>query len=299
MGRICQPKSWEPGEMISSAVAQHARPRRREHAGPDRGNTDRASASSGRRVDGRRVLQVRAVQPRWIAEGSHRAVDDRGRRARGAHPTGRIGDRRADLGQHRRRAWRVVAAAKGYRLILDDARQHVAGAAGAAARLRRRGAPDAGGAGHEGRGRTRARDLPRATPRRSCRCSSRTRPTSTRTCARPAPRSSPSSATASPTRSSTASARAAPSPASGRVLRAKRPDVRIVAVEPEKSAVLSGGPAGEHRIDGIGAGFVPGDPRPLGAQRGAHHLRAGRAEDEAAARRCARGCWSASRRARR
>src|SRR5580765_3731301 len=43
----------------------------------------------------------------------------------------------------------------------------------------------------------------------------------------------------------------------GQVLRAKRPDVRIVAVEPEKSAVLSGGPAGEHRIDGIGAGFVP------------------------------------------
>jgi cysteine synthase A len=43
----------------------------------------------------------------------------------------------------------------------------------------------------------------------------------------------------------------------GRVLRERRPDVRIVAVEPEKSAVLSGGPPGEHRIDGIGAGFVP------------------------------------------
>jgi cysteine synthase len=43
----------------------------------------------------------------------------------------------------------------------------------------------------------------------------------------------------------------------GRVLRELRPDVRIVAVEPEKSAVLSGGTAGEHRIDGIGAGFVP------------------------------------------
>jgi len=43
----------------------------------------------------------------------------------------------------------------------------------------------------------------------------------------------------------------------GQVLRAKHPDVRIVAVEPEKSAVLSGGPPGEHRIDGIGAGFVP------------------------------------------
>jgi cysteine synthase A len=43
----------------------------------------------------------------------------------------------------------------------------------------------------------------------------------------------------------------------GQVLRAKYPSVRIVAVEPEKSAVLSGGPPGEHRIDGIGAGFVP------------------------------------------
>ena len=43
----------------------------------------------------------------------------------------------------------------------------------------------------------------------------------------------------------------------GRVLRERRSDVQIVAVEPEKSAVLSGGPPGEHRIDGIGAGFVP------------------------------------------
>jgi cysteine synthase A len=43
----------------------------------------------------------------------------------------------------------------------------------------------------------------------------------------------------------------------GQVLRAKHPHVRIVAVEPEKSAVLSGGKPGEHRIDGIGAGFVP------------------------------------------
>jgi cysteine synthase A len=43
----------------------------------------------------------------------------------------------------------------------------------------------------------------------------------------------------------------------GQVLREKRADARIIAVEPEKSAVLSGGPPGEHRIDGIGAGFVP------------------------------------------
>jgi cysteine synthase len=43
----------------------------------------------------------------------------------------------------------------------------------------------------------------------------------------------------------------------GQVLRARFPSVRIVAVEPETSAVLSGGKPGEHRIDGIGPGFVP------------------------------------------
>jgi cysteine synthase A len=40
-------------------------------------------------------------------------------------------------------------------------------------------------------------------------------------------------------------------------LRARSPGVRIVAVEPATSAVLSGGPAGSHAIQGIGAGFVP------------------------------------------
>jgi cysteine synthase len=43
----------------------------------------------------------------------------------------------------------------------------------------------------------------------------------------------------------------------GRVLRAEKKDVRIVAVEPEKSAVLSGGEPGIHSIQGLGAGFVP------------------------------------------
>jgi cysteine synthase A len=43
----------------------------------------------------------------------------------------------------------------------------------------------------------------------------------------------------------------------GHVLRQRNPQVRVVAVEPEKSAVLSGGKAAAHRIDGIGAGFVP------------------------------------------
>lgn len=43
----------------------------------------------------------------------------------------------------------------------------------------------------------------------------------------------------------------------GRFLKAKRPSVLIVAVEPATSAVLSGQPAGQHLIQGIGAGFVP------------------------------------------
>ncbi len=43
----------------------------------------------------------------------------------------------------------------------------------------------------------------------------------------------------------------------GEVIKARKPSFRCVAVEPTTSAVLSGGPAGPHPIQGIGAGFIP------------------------------------------
>ena len=43
----------------------------------------------------------------------------------------------------------------------------------------------------------------------------------------------------------------------GSVLRERKPDVQVIAVEPEASPVLSGGAKGPHPLQGIGAGFVP------------------------------------------
>ena len=74
----------------------------------------------------------------------------------------------------------------------------------------------------------------------------------------------------------------------GECLKARNPETRIVAVEPASSAVLSGRPPGPHKIQGIGAGFVPAVLNRERARRDHPGARRGRDRDGAPGR-AARG----------
>ena len=99
---------------------------------------------------------------------------------------------------------------------------------------------------------------------RSCRSSSRTRPTR-RSIAERRPRKSGPTPTARSTSWFPASARAAPSPASARCIKKRKPSFKAIAVEPVTSpghhAEACNGEElkpGRHKIQGLGAGFIPG-----------------------------------------
>ena len=149
-----------------------------------------------------------------------------------------------------------VAASRGYRLKLVMPEFDVDRAAQDAGVSRRRDRADAGGAGHEGLDRDR-----RGTGAHDAQCGDAAAVQEPRQSGNPSPHHGGGNLERHRRQhrlsSSPASAPAAPSPASAQVLKPRKPSLRVVAVEPEESPVLSGGQHSPHKIQGIGAGFVP------------------------------------------
>ena len=179
------------------------------------------------------------------------------------------GHHRADQRQHRHRPG-VRLRRQGLQADRHHAREHVARAAAAAEGVRGRAAPDARREGHERGDRPGRGAVPRATAasrRRSCRSSSRTRPTR-RSTARPPPRRSGRRPAGKFDILVSGRRHRRHDHRRGEVIKARKPAFKCVAVEPTASPVITqhikeGVPAdqvkpGPHKIQGIGAGFIPG-----------------------------------------
>ena len=150
----------------------------------------------------------------------------------------------------------MVAAVKGYKLVLVIARQHERGAPPPDAGLRRELRAHAARAGHEGRDRQGPGADRRDGPVRGCRSSSTTRPTSdvhVRTTAQEILADFPQGLDALITGVGTGGHITG----CAQVLKAQWPQLKVFAVEPSASPVISGGKPSPHPIQGIGAGFLP------------------------------------------
>ena len=150
----------------------------------------------------------------------------------------------------------LVGAARGYKIVLtmpetaSVERRVVLRAFGAEVVL------TPGAEGMKGAVATRRPRSSRTRPGRSSPGSSRTRPTPRSTAPPPAPRSGPT-----PTARSTILVAGIGTggtiTGAGGFLKERKPDVKVVAVEPADSPILTGGNPGPHKIQGIGANFVP------------------------------------------
>ena len=218
------------------------------------------------------------------------AIIDAAERSGELQPGGTIVE--ATQRQHRDRAG---VGRRGARLQrrADHAGDHVQGAPRPAARLRRRADPDPGLRGHERRGRTRPRRSSASAPGAilAQQFANEANPEiHRRTTAEEIWNDTDGKVDILVAGVGTGGTITGV----GQVLKARKPGVQIVAVEPAESPILNGGAPGPHKIQGIGANFVPEILDTDDLRRDHRRRRRDSRRAWPAARPQRRACWSAS-----